>query len=42
MYCIAADSDAVDATTIVWSKAPCSSNFFTTLDTEDAFWPIAT
>ena len=42
MYCIAADSDAFDATTIVYAIAPVSSSLRTTLTTVDAFCPIAT
>jgi hypothetical protein len=42
MYCIAADSEADAATTIVYSIAPCSSSFFTTFMIEEAFCPIAT
>ncbi len=42
MYCIAADSDADAATTIVYAIAPCSSSFFTTFMIDEAFWPIAT
>ncbi len=42
MYCIAAESDAVAATTMVYSIAPCSSSLRTTLAIVEAFWPIAT
>ncbi len=42
MYCIAADSDAVAATTMVCARAPFSSSLRTTLATVEAFWPIAT
>ncbi len=42
MYCMAADSDAVAATTIVCSMAPCSSSLRTTLVTDERFWPTAT
>ncbi len=42
MYCIAADSDADAATTMVYAIAPCSSSFLTTFMIEDAFCPIAT
>ena len=42
MYCIAADSDADAATTMVYSIAPCSSSLRTTLAIVEAFWPIAT
>ena len=42
MYCIAADSDAVAATTMVCAIAPFSSSLRTTLATVEAFWPIAT
>jgi len=41
-YCIAADSDAPAATTIVCAIAPFSSSLRTTLAIELAFWPIAT
>src|SRR2546427_416242 len=36
MYCIAADSDAEAATTIVYAIAPFSSSFFTTFMIDDA------
>ena len=42
MYCKAADSDAVAATTIVCASAPASSSRRTTFATVEAFWPIAT
>jgi hypothetical protein len=42
MYCIAADSDAVATTTIVYAIAPCSSSLRITFLIEDAFCPIAT
>ena len=42
MYCIAADSEAVAQTTIVWASASLSSSLRTTLATVEAFWPIAT
>jgi hypothetical protein len=42
MYCMAAASEAVAATTMVCSIAPCSSSLRTTLATEEAFWPTAT
>src|SRR4249920_3764609 len=42
MYCIAADSDAVAATTIVYSMAPYSVSLLTTFLIDDAFCPIAT
>ena len=42
MYCIAADSEADAATTIVYAIAPCSSSLRTTFLIVDAFWPIAT
>ena len=42
MYCIAADSDAVAATTMVWASAPFSSSLRTTFAMDEAFWPIAT
>jgi hypothetical protein len=42
MYCIAADSEAVAATTMVCASAPFSSSLRTTLAIEEAFWPIAT
>ena len=42
MYCIGAGSDAVAATTIVYSIAPASFSFSTTDATVDAFWPMAT
>ena len=41
-YCIAADSAAEAATTIVYSIAPCASSARTTFLIELAFWPIAT
>ena len=37
MYCIAADSDAVAATTIVCSIAPLSSSLRTTFATVELF-----
>ena len=37
-----AGSDAVAATIIVCSIAPCSSSLRTTAATEEAFWPMAT
>src|SRR6185295_8747159 len=42
MYCIAADSDAFAATTIVYAIAPFSSSLRTTLATVEAFCPHAT
>ncbi len=42
MYCIAADSEAVAATTMVYAIAPCSSSLRTTFAIVEAFWPIAT
>ncbi len=42
MYCIAADSEAVAATTIVYAIAPCSSSLRITFLIDDAFCPIAT
>ena len=42
MYCIAADSDAEAATTMVCAIAPCSSSLRTTLAMVECFWPIAT
>ncbi len=42
MYCIAADSEAVAATTMVWARASFSSSRRTTLATVESFWPIAT
>src|SRR5690606_12466279 len=42
MYCIAAESEAVAATTMVYSIAPCSSSLRTTFAMVEAFWPIAT
>src|SRR5215475_5620845 len=42
MYCIAADSEADAATTIVYAIAPNSSSFRTTFAIVDAFCPIAT
>ncbi len=42
MYCIGAGSDAVAATTMVYSMAPKSVSVFTTWATVDRFWPIAT
>ena len=42
MYCIGAGSEAVAATTIVYSIAPCSSSVLTTCATVDRFCPIAT
>src|SRR5919106_3027276 len=42
MYCIAADSEADAATTIVYAMAPCSSSLRTTLAMVEAFWPMAT
>ena len=42
MYCIAADSEAAAATTMVYAIAPVSSSFLTTFTIEEAFCPIAT
>ena len=42
IYCMAAESDAAALTMIVCSNAPSSSNFLTTLATEEFFWPTAT
>ena len=42
MYCIAAESDAVATTTIVYAIAPCSSSLRITFLIDEAFWPIAT
>ena len=42
MYCIAADSEAEAATTMVYAIAPCSSSLRTTFAIVEAFWPIAT
>src|SRR3546814_4260363 len=41
-YCMAADSEAAAATTMVYSSAPYSSSLRTTLLMVDAFCPIAT
>jgi hypothetical protein len=41
-YCIAADSEADAATTMVYSIAPCCSSARTTFLIDDAFWPMAT
>ena len=42
MYCSGADSEAVAATTIVYSIAPYSRSFSTTCATVDRFCPMAT
>jgi hypothetical protein len=42
MYCIAADSDAEAATTVVYAIAPNSSSLRTMLAMVEFFWPIAT
>ena len=42
MYCMGAGSEAVAATTMVYSMAPKSSSVFTTCATVERFWPIAT
>ena len=42
MNCIGAGSDAVAATTMEYSIAPDSSNFFTSWATVERFCPIAT
>ena len=42
MYCIAADSEAVATTTMVYSIAPVSSSLRITFLTVEAFWPMAT
>ena len=42
MYCIAADSEAEAATTMVYSMAPFSSSLRTTLAIDEFFWPMAT
>src|SRR4051812_14310726 len=42
MYCIAADSEADAATTMVYDMAPCSSSLRTTFAIVEAFWPMAT
>ncbi|MOA13353.1 hypothetical protein D3C78_1334020 [compost metagenome] len=39
---MAAESEAVAATTMVYSIAPCSSSLRTTLLIVEAFWPMAT
>ena len=41
-YCIAADSEALAATTMVYSIAPLASSARTTFLIEEAFCPIAT
>ena len=40
--CIGAGSEAVAATMIEYSSAPCSSSTFTNCATVERFWPIAT
>ena len=40
--CSGAGSDAVAATIVVYSSAPCSRSFSTTEATVDCFWPMAT
>ena len=40
--CIGAGSEAVAATTIEYSSAPCSSSTLTNCATVERFWPIAT
>ncbi len=40
--CIGAGSDAVAATTMEYSIAPCSSSTFTNWATVERFWPTAT
>ena len=42
MYCSGAGSEAVAATTMVYSIAPCSSSVLTTWATVERFWPMAT
>jgi hypothetical protein len=42
MYCIGAGSEAVAATMIEYSSAPCSSSTLTNCATVERFWPIAT
>ena len=42
MYCMAADSEAAAATTMVCSMAPNSSSLRTTVAIEEFFWPMAT
>jgi len=42
MYCMAADSEAEAATTMVYSIAPCCSSERTMFLIDEAFWPIAT
>ncbi len=42
MYCIAADSDAEAATTVVYAIAPLASSLRTMLEMVEFFWPIAT
>ena len=41
-YCIGAGSEAVAATMIEYSSAPCSSSTLTNWATVERFWPIAT
>ncbi len=42
MNCSGAASEAVAATTVVYSIAPARVSFSTTCATVDRFWPIAT
>jgi hypothetical protein len=42
MNCSGADSEAVAATTVVYSMAPCSRRVSTTEATVDCFCPMAT
>ena len=42
MNCSGAGSEAVAATTMVYSRAPCSSRVRTICATVERFWPMAT
>ena len=42
MYCSAAGSSAVAATTMVYSIAPYCSSVATSVATLEVFWPMAT
>ena len=42
MYCRAAESEALAATTMVCASASCSSSLRTTAAMLEAFWPMAT
>ena len=42
MYCMVAESEAVEHTTQVYSSAPAACSVSMIWDTVEAFWPMAT